>query len=171
MTEGKQIKDIEDKWFKKETSCPDPNEERSSRSLGFKSFRGLFIIVGIVATLVSICGMGDFLYNERATLLDPQSSVWETSVKLFIKSLRKKDVAQANAVVAQADGERVPVVEAGGERVPVGAQADGERVQVGAQANNGERVADGAHANGGEIEIVQVGAQANDAEIVPAPRN
>ncbi|XP_024024886.1 glutamate receptor 2.8 [Morus notabilis] len=73
VTEEKIMKNIENKWFEKQTSCPDPNTQVSSNSLGLESFWGLFLIVGTasLSSLVAYASM--FLYKQRRVLLSSET--------------------------------------------------------------------------------------------------
>ncbi|XP_010558879.1 PREDICTED: glutamate receptor 2.7-like [Tarenaya hassleriana] len=51
VTEGEEMRQIENKWFKKQSNCPDPNTSLSSNRLSLRSFWGLFLIAGAASFL------------------------------------------------------------------------------------------------------------------------
>ncbi|KAH7523914.1 hypothetical protein FEM48_Zijuj06G0062600 [Ziziphus jujuba var. spinosa] len=85
VTEGKKIKDIEDKWFKaNESICPE-SQKMSSASLGLDSFWGLFLIAGLASTLALIIFVAMFLHSNMHFLKgsDPNASKWKRIQLLF----------------------------------------------------------------------------------------
>ncbi|XP_016652610.1 PREDICTED: glutamate receptor 2.7-like, partial [Prunus mume] len=56
VTEGEEILNIENKWFKKGDNCEDnPTQKLSNKSLGLDSFWGLFLISGVASILTLNC--------------------------------------------------------------------------------------------------------------------
>ncbi|EXB74933.1 Glutamate receptor 2.4 [Morus notabilis] len=86
VTEGNQMKDIEKIWFKKEPSCPDPNNKYYSQSLGLESFKGLFLIAGITSLSALIIYVAMFLYEQRDVFMssDLEASLWKRIQTVFI---------------------------------------------------------------------------------------
>ncbi|KAG6409699.1 hypothetical protein SASPL_127741 [Salvia splendens] len=64
VTEGKQMMEIENKWFKNDTKCADTSDYSSSNSLGIESFWGLFMIAGIAGVIALIIYVISFLYEN-----------------------------------------------------------------------------------------------------------
>ncbi|XP_048332067.2 glutamate receptor 2.9 [Ziziphus jujuba] len=94
VTEGKKIKDIEDKWFKTDESiCPE-SKKMSSASLGLDSFWGLFLIAGLASTLALIIFLAMFLHSNMHFLKgsDPNASKWER-IQLLFGIFNQKDLS------------------------------------------------------------------------------
>ncbi|KDO67341.1 hypothetical protein CISIN_1g036525mg, partial [Citrus sinensis] len=83
VTEGDKMKEIEDAWFKKHSSCPDASTVVSSRSLGLNSFWGLFLIAGIAAILALIIFLAVFVHQHRNVLRNSESSLLDLSAHTF----------------------------------------------------------------------------------------
>ncbi|XP_050363245.1 glutamate receptor 2.8-like [Argentina anserina] len=85
--EGADMKNIEDKWFKKEASCSSRSTTGSTRSLTLSlySFWGLFLIAGVASSLALLIFAAVFLYEHRHTLtsFDPETSFWRRICILF----------------------------------------------------------------------------------------
>ncbi|KAL5559951.1 hypothetical protein UlMin_036162 [Ulmus minor] len=94
VTEGKTLKDLEEKRFENEKNCPDPNGKISSNSLGLESFWGLFLIAGVASLSALIIYAGMFLHEHRHILLrsDPESTIWER-LKVIFKTFDQKDMS------------------------------------------------------------------------------
>uniref|UniRef100_A0A3N7H7S5 Glutamate receptor n=1 Tax=Populus trichocarpa TaxID=3694 RepID=A0A3N7H7S5_POPTR len=87
MIEGDKMKEIQDKWFANQTSCPDSGTSVSSNSLSIKSFWGLFLIAGIAALLALIIFIVMFVHQEGRVALRPSdstTSIWSKIRHLFI---------------------------------------------------------------------------------------
>ncbi|KAJ8758543.1 hypothetical protein K2173_000264 [Erythroxylum novogranatense] len=82
VTEGETMKKIEEEWFGKEASCPDPGTSLSSKSLGIESFWGLFLITGGVSVLALIIYLVVFIHEQ-----------WDVITSPDYKSLRQRAVA------------------------------------------------------------------------------
>ncbi|KAB1202887.1 Glutamate receptor 2.7 [Morella rubra] len=66
ITEGDQMKQIEDSWLGAQTNCPDSNNPQvSSGSLSLSSFSGLFLIAGAASVAALIFNFFMFLRRER----------------------------------------------------------------------------------------------------------
>jgi len=87
MIEGDKMKEIQDKWFANQTSCPDSGTSVSSNSLSINSFWGLFLIAGIAALLALIIFIVMFVHQEGRVALRPSdstTSIWSKIRHLFI---------------------------------------------------------------------------------------
>ena len=86
LIEDHNMKQIEDKWFGKQSSCPDSSTSISSNSLSLKSFWGLFLIAGIASLSALLIFTVNFVYQERRVLSpdDPKASMWRRIQNLFI---------------------------------------------------------------------------------------
>ncbi|KAL8153470.1 hypothetical protein V2J09_011230, partial [Rumex salicifolius] len=86
LTEGDQMINIERKWFGDETSCTDLSRTSllSSRSLGLKSFRELFIITGSIAVCALVVFFTRFLKKHKRVWRDrdPNISLWDKAKEL-----------------------------------------------------------------------------------------
>ncbi|KAJ8758711.1 hypothetical protein K2173_000432 [Erythroxylum novogranatense] len=84
VTEGETMKKIEEKWFGKEASCPDPSTSFSSNSLGVESFWGLFLITGGVSLLALLVFLVLFIYEQWDVITSPDfRSLRQRAVALF----------------------------------------------------------------------------------------
>uniref|UniRef100_A0A6P3Z5B2 glutamate receptor 2.9-like n=1 Tax=Ziziphus jujuba TaxID=326968 RepID=A0A6P3Z5B2_ZIZJJ len=89
VTEGNRIREIENKWFKAESGCPDPSDRDviSSQSLGLDSFWGLFLIAGVVSSLALLIFAATFLHENRHFLSgsgpDLGASMWKRIQLIF----------------------------------------------------------------------------------------
>ena len=77
MREGGELKKLEEKWFGKQTSCPDLKAQ-ASISLGLESFWGLFLIAGIASLSALVIHAAIFFYKQRHVIksCDPEASIW-----------------------------------------------------------------------------------------------
>ncbi|TQD70319.1 hypothetical protein C1H46_044147 [Malus baccata] len=93
VNEGDRMKEIEKKWFNKESSCPGPNSLVSSTSLSLESFWGLFLIAGLASTLALLIYAAMFLYEHKEVLsrLDPEASLWRKFC-VMLRIYDKKDL-------------------------------------------------------------------------------
>ncbi|KAH7523910.1 hypothetical protein FEM48_Zijuj06G0062200 [Ziziphus jujuba var. spinosa] len=88
-TKGNRIREIENKWFKAESGCPDPSDRDviSSQSLGLDSFWGLFLIAGVVSSLALLIFAATFLHENRHFLSgsgpDLGASMWKRIQLIF----------------------------------------------------------------------------------------
>ncbi|KAF9661998.1 hypothetical protein SADUNF_Sadunf18G0007500 [Salix dunnii] len=98
VTEGDQMKQIEDAWFGKRGSCPDSSSSVSSNILSLKSFWGLFLIAGLAAFLALIIFSVIFVYRERRDLShsDPTASIWDRT-KNFFRVFIRRDSTSLNS--------------------------------------------------------------------------
>ncbi|XP_078157754.1 glutamate receptor 2.7-like [Carex rostrata] len=65
VTEGDEMTLIERKWLGDSNTCTRSSTSLSSSSLDIRCFAGLFIITGIVSSLMLLLYIGLFLYEER----------------------------------------------------------------------------------------------------------
>ncbi|XP_075506077.1 glutamate receptor 2.2-like [Primulina tabacum] len=94
VTESKKIVEIERKWFSGKTNCPDPSTLNSQKSLGLRSFWGLFLIVGIIEILVFMIYVVMFLREHWHVVewSDPESTIWKKMAEL-LRRFDNKDLS------------------------------------------------------------------------------
>lgn len=92
MNEGGQAKKIEDRWFNRHSSCPDPNNKVSSNSLKLESFWGLFLIAGVASSVALLIFAGTFLFEHKDMLMssDSEDSLWKR-IRAILKQYDLKD--------------------------------------------------------------------------------
>ncbi|KZV23960.1 glutamate receptor 2.8-like [Dorcoceras hygrometricum] len=85
VTESKKIVEIQRKWLSGKTNCPDPSTSNSQKSLGLRSFWGLFLIVGIIEILVFIIYVVMFLHEHWhvVAMPDPESTIRKRMAELL----------------------------------------------------------------------------------------
>ncbi|GKU87447.1 hypothetical protein SLEP1_g1842 [Rubroshorea leprosula] len=83
VIEGDRLKQIEEVWFKNQTSCSDSSTSVSSSSLGLGSFWGLFLIAGVAAVLALIIFVSDFLYKHKDVLRNTEISIWDRILEML----------------------------------------------------------------------------------------
>ncbi|CAK7354102.1 unnamed protein product [Dovyalis caffra] len=93
VTEGEKMKQIEDAWFGKKSSCPDSSTSVSSNSISLDSFWGLFLIAGLAAFSALIIFVVMFVYRERRALRpsDSTASIW-SRIKNFFTIFNQRDM-------------------------------------------------------------------------------
>ncbi|KAG5225116.1 glutamate receptor [Salix suchowensis] len=98
VTEGDQMKQIEDAWFGKRGSCPESSSSVSSNILSLKSFWGLFLIAGLAAFLALIIFFVMFVSRERRELRhsDPTAPIWDRT-KTFFRVFIQRDSTSLNS--------------------------------------------------------------------------
>ena len=69
VTGGEKMAQIENTWIGKPTICQDSSSTRSSSSLSFSSFWGLFLIVGVAASFALIIFTAMLVYEHRVFLM------------------------------------------------------------------------------------------------------
>ncbi|XP_030487774.2 glutamate receptor 2.7 isoform X1 [Cannabis sativa] len=84
VTEDMTMKNIENKWFGSQTSCPDPNTQISSNRLGLESFWGLFLIVTIASFSALIINVTTFIYEHRQVFLLSTSTIDHDEIEVSI---------------------------------------------------------------------------------------
>ncbi|XVF32050.1 hypothetical protein REPUB_Repub17cG0048400 [Reevesia pubescens] len=94
VTQGDEMNQIEEKWFKNGTVCPDTNPSISSNSLGLESFWGLFLIAGTASLLSLAIFVAMFLYDQRQVLLqfDSETSIWRR-IRTMSRFFDQKDLS------------------------------------------------------------------------------
>lgn len=110
------MKNIENKWFRNHTSCPDPNTQVSSNSLGLESFWGLFLIVGIASISCLIAYAAMFFYEQRQVLLpsntDQVLPIWRR-ICVVLRIFDKKDLSShtfRKSICESCDGRAIESV-------------------------------------------------------------
>ncbi|GLU01189.1 hypothetical protein SLE2022_185110 [Rubroshorea leprosula] len=83
VIEGDRMKQIEEAWFTKQTSCSDSCTSVSCSSLGLGSFWGLFLIAGVAAVLALIIFVSEFLYKHKDVLRNTEISVWDRILEML----------------------------------------------------------------------------------------
>ncbi|GLT47956.1 hypothetical protein SLA2020_216080 [Shorea laevis] len=91
LSEGDEIKKIEERYLPRRTRYLDSRTSNSSKSLGLESFRGLFLITGVAAILALIIFAAEFLYEQREVLRDSGISIWKRILQL-IRNFDLKDL-------------------------------------------------------------------------------
>ncbi|CAH8264090.1 unnamed protein product [Arabidopsis lyrata] len=92
VTQGDEMRHIENKWFMRQKDCPDPKTALSSNRLSLSSFSGLFLIAGIASFLAVLIFVSLFLYENRHTLCeDSEDSIWGKLTSLF-RNFDEKDI-------------------------------------------------------------------------------
>ncbi|GLT47978.1 hypothetical protein SLA2020_216250 [Shorea laevis] len=91
VTEGDKMKEIENKWFPKQTNCPDSSTPVSSNSLSLGSFWGLFLIAGVAAVIALIIFVAEFLYKQKDVLCVPGISVRRRILQV-LRNFDRKDL-------------------------------------------------------------------------------
>ncbi|KFK24274.1 hypothetical protein AALP_AAs46602U000200 [Arabis alpina] len=70
VTQGDEMQEIQNRWFKDQSQCPDQKTPHSSYRLSLSSFWGLFLIAGIASFLAFLVFVALFLYEHRHMLCD-----------------------------------------------------------------------------------------------------
>ncbi|XP_057467291.1 glutamate receptor 2.7-like [Actinidia eriantha] len=76
VTGGEKMAQIENTWIGKPTICQDSRSTRSSSSLSFSSFWGLFLIVGVAASFALIIFTAMLVYEHRVFLMHLDLKAW-----------------------------------------------------------------------------------------------
>ncbi|PON73156.1 Ionotropic glutamate receptor [Parasponia andersonii] len=93
VTEGDDMKNIENKWFNLEqNTCSDSNPSVSSDSLSLGSFWGLFIIAGVSSLSALIIFVIMFLHKHKQILFDSRDSV-RRRLGIIFRSFDEKDLS------------------------------------------------------------------------------
>ncbi|EOA26543.1 hypothetical protein CARUB_v10022601mg [Capsella rubella] len=91
VTQGAEMKEIENRWFGKKNDCPDPKTDLTSNSLSLSSLWGLFLIAGTASFLALLVFVVLFLKEHRHTLCDESgSSLWR-KLKVLSRIFDEKD--------------------------------------------------------------------------------
>ncbi|EFH39311.1 predicted protein [Arabidopsis lyrata subsp. lyrata] len=92
VTQGEEMQHIENKWFKKQSNCPDLNTTLSSNHLSLSSFWGLFLIAGIASLLALLIFLANFLYEHKHTLFDDSENSFRGKLKFLVRIFDEKDI-------------------------------------------------------------------------------
>ncbi|EOA26530.1 hypothetical protein CARUB_v10022586mg [Capsella rubella] len=92
VTQSEEMQHIENKWFKKQSNCPDPNTDLSSKSLSLSSLWGLFLIAGITSFLALLIFLATFLYEHKHTLFDDSEHSFRRKFKSLVRVFDEKDI-------------------------------------------------------------------------------
>ncbi|KAL5559597.1 hypothetical protein UlMin_035808 [Ulmus minor] len=97
VTEGDNMKEIENKWFRVEeqSDCPADHSqpEISSNSLSLESFWGLFLIAGVASVASLIIFAITFAYKHRHILFDSSEPSVRKRVGSMFKNFDQKDLS------------------------------------------------------------------------------
>ncbi|XP_052182295.1 glutamate receptor 2.7-like isoform X1 [Diospyros lotus] len=89
LKEGEKMNEIIAKWFSKDKGCIDQNDIRVTfGSLTVKSFKGLFLIIGVSSLFAFIVFISNFLY-ENKTILASNCSIRQ-KVAMMVSSFDKR---------------------------------------------------------------------------------
>lgn len=78
LTDGDEMKEIENKWFGKQATCEYTKSPFSdSKSLGLNSFWGLLLIAGVASSSALMISVATFLFMHRHILMTRGTSVWK----------------------------------------------------------------------------------------------
>ncbi|CAH8282317.1 unnamed protein product [Eruca vesicaria subsp. sativa] len=92
VTESDEMQHFEEKWFKKQSDCPDQNTILSSHHLSVSSFWGLFLISGLASVLALLIFVANFLHEHKHKLFqDSEDSLWKKSMFL-LRIFDEKDI-------------------------------------------------------------------------------
>ncbi|XP_074586347.1 glutamate receptor 2.7-like [Curcuma longa] len=86
VTESRELVLLESKWFGFPKNSTSNSSGRSSSSLAFHDFAGLFLITGVVSAAALIIFVARFIYEERNGLKEAAStetSLWRKTVALL----------------------------------------------------------------------------------------
>ncbi|KAJ8758621.1 hypothetical protein K2173_000342 [Erythroxylum novogranatense] len=137
VTEGETMKKIEEKWFGKEASCPDPSTSISSNSLGIESFWGLFLITGVVSFLALLIYLIMFIYEQWDIIMSPDSrSLRQRAVELFW-NFYNRDFSSHTMIRKQVNDQQVQFNEPTPSVCSI--QAEFSCEQVGGFSENGDQ--------------------------------
>ncbi|KAM2150186.1 hypothetical protein ACFX1R_044799 [Malus domestica] len=93
VTEGDEMKDIENKWFTPDTTCSDTKPTISnSNSLGLDSFWGLFLIAGVSSISALIIFAASFCYRHRHIFMTTDASGWKR-IRAMLRFFDQKDLS------------------------------------------------------------------------------
>ncbi|XP_062022246.1 glutamate receptor 2.8-like [Rosa rugosa] len=93
VTEGEEMKNIENKWFGKKATCSVTNPMLSdSSSLGVDSFWGLFLISGFSSCLALILFATSFFFRHRHILITIRGSSICRKVGVLFRVFDEKDI-------------------------------------------------------------------------------
>ncbi|KAL5570001.1 hypothetical protein UlMin_026576 [Ulmus minor] len=93
VTEGENMKKIENKWFGTQSNCTEPNTQFSSNSLGLESFWGLFLITGLSSLFALLIHAAIFFHGQRHIISSSdsdQATIW-SRIRLIFRIHDQKD--------------------------------------------------------------------------------
>nr|ABW74562.1 glutamate receptor 1 [Boechera divaricarpa] len=91
VTQGDEMKPIENKWFGNQSNCPDPDTTLSSHGLTLSSFWGLFLIAGLASFLALLVFVANFLYEHRHTLFGDSEISFSKKLTFLLRNFDEKD--------------------------------------------------------------------------------
>ncbi|KAL5973938.1 hypothetical protein ACLOJK_030597 [Asimina triloba] len=106
IREGKEMREIEGKWFPKgdQSECLKPSMSIESNSLSLDSFFVVFLITGAASALSLLISTIAFLHGNRHVLSNPsdpaRSSVWHRTLDL-LKHFDYRDLCYNNSKITQ----------------------------------------------------------------------
>ncbi|KAK8697279.1 hypothetical protein V6N13_113431 [Hibiscus sabdariffa] len=94
VTQGDEMERIQNKWFKRNGTCPDVDPGVSSNSLGLESFWGLFLIAGVASIFALVVFTATFLYEQRHVLLQfPPETTMRRKFEIMSRIFDQKDLS------------------------------------------------------------------------------
>ncbi|KAL5569998.1 hypothetical protein UlMin_026573 [Ulmus minor] len=93
VTEGDNMKKIQNKWFGTQTSCAEPSTQLSSNSLGLESFWGLFLITGLSSLFALLIHAAIFFHGQRHIISSSnsdQATIW-SRIRLIFRIHDQRD--------------------------------------------------------------------------------
>ncbi|AQK75635.1 Glutamate receptor 2.7 [Zea mays] len=98
LAEGEEMAQIEKKWFGEPGACPRQSGGGAAAALGasnlsFRSFGGLFLITGVVSSLMLLVYLATFIYRERGEVRpEPEEGgLGSSSVRRLLAWMRHFD--------------------------------------------------------------------------------
>ncbi|KAK9027188.1 hypothetical protein V6N11_067030 [Hibiscus sabdariffa] len=94
VTQGDEMERIQNKWFKRNGTCPDVDPVVASNSLGLESFWGLFLMAGVVSIFALVVFTATFLYEQRHVLLQfPPETTMRRKFEIMSRIFDQKDLS------------------------------------------------------------------------------
>ncbi|KAK9027190.1 hypothetical protein V6N11_067032 [Hibiscus sabdariffa] len=94
VTQGDEMERIQNKWFKRNGTCPDVDSGVASNSLGLESFWGLFLIAGVASIFALVVFTATFLYEQRHVLLQfPPETTMRRKFEIMSRIFDQKDLS------------------------------------------------------------------------------
>ncbi|KAK8523488.1 hypothetical protein V6N12_048008 [Hibiscus sabdariffa] len=94
VPKGDEMERIQNKWFKRNGTCPDVDPGVSSNSLGLESFWGLFLIAGVASIFALVVFTATFLYEQRHVLLQfPPETTMRRKFEIMSRIFDQKDLS------------------------------------------------------------------------------
>ncbi|XP_021805298.1 glutamate receptor 2.8-like [Prunus avium] len=93
MTDGDEMKEIDNKWFGKQATCENTKSPFSdSKSLGLNSFWGLLLIAGLASSSALMISVATFLFMHRHILMTRGTSVWKR-IGVMLRIFLQRDLS------------------------------------------------------------------------------